>query len=129
MSMSDAVIANLQSPKPILQQDKSTIITNPFIPNEQREKEIVALQSEANAIIEEEYKQNKTSSIQYQSLAVINKNIASSITGLIDDLFLKPADTQWKDYLPIIFQKEQRYTYIGILFLFIVLFYTLVTRE
>ncbi len=38
--MSDKVIANLIPQKPILQQDKSVITTNPFIHNTNEHKEI-----------------------------------------------------------------------------------------
>lgn len=121
--MSDAVIANLQNPMPILQQDKSSIVTNPFIPNEQREKEIAALESEANTIIASEYNNNKTSSVKNQSLAELNSNVAKSLTGLFDDLFTKPNDIPWRHYLPTILQKDQRYAYLGILCLVIAFVY------
>lgn len=129
MSMSDKVIANLLPQKPILQQDKSSLVTtNPFIPNEQRTKEIESIQEEANNIIESAYAQNKTSSIQDQTLSQLNKNIAQSVVGFLDDLFNKPDDIPWKHYLPMIFQKDQRYTYLGVLLVFVSIFFLIVKQ-
>ena len=121
--MSDKIIANIFSPQPILQQDKSSIVTtNPFIPNEQREKEILSIQNEANSIIEEAYRSNKTSSIQNLTLNEINYNVSSSFIGFVDDIFAKPKDIPWRHYIPIIIQKEQRFVYLGILLIFIAIY-------
>lgn len=129
MSMSDKIISNILAPKPILQQDKSSlVITNPFIPNEQKTKELEAIQDEANSIIEAAYAQNKTSSIHDQSISQLNANVAQSIVGFLDDLFNKPNDIPWKHYLPMIFQKEQRYTYFGVLLLFVSVFFLIVKQ-
>lgn len=123
MSMSDTIIANVANPTPILQQDRSSkLTTNPFIPNEQRERELVTIQQEANSIIEEAYQTNKTSSIRNMTLNQINGNISSSVTGIIDDLFAKPNDVPWRHYLPMIIQKEQRFAYLGILLIFIAVY-------
>lgn len=129
MSMSDKVIANLLPPKPILQQDKSSLVnTNPFIPNEQKTKELENIQEEANNIIEAAYIQNKTSSIKEQSLSQLNKNVAQSVVGFLDDVFIKPDDIPWKHYLPLIIQKEQRYTYFGVLLMFVAIFFLIVKQ-
>jgi hypothetical protein len=123
MSLSDQVIANLTNPTPILQQDKSSkLTTNPFIPNEQREKEIEAIQQEANSIVEDAYRTNKTSSISNMTLVQINQNLSNSVTGFIDDIFTKPKDIPWRNYLPVIIQKDQRYAYLGLLFIFIAIY-------
>lgn len=125
--MSDSVIANLVPQKPILQQDKSSLLTtNPFIPNEQRTQELEEIEQEANKIIESAYLQNKTSSIKNQSLSQLNVNISTSVVGVLDDLFVKPDDVPWRHYIPVILQKEQRYTYIGILFILVAIFFLLV---
>jgi hypothetical protein len=100
---------------PILQQQPSKITTNSFIPQEQRVQELQVIEEEANKLVEEAYLQNKTSSIKYQSLDQINKNISSSVIGVIDDLLNKPHDIYWNVYILQIFQKDQRYAYIGIL--------------
>jgi hypothetical protein len=127
--MSDKVIANLIPPQPILQQQKSSrLVTNPFIPNEQKEQELQVVQEEANDIIKVAYQQNQTSSIQNQSLGQININISQSVIGFLDDCFNKPDDIPWKHYLPMITQKEQRYTYIGILLIFISIFFLIVKQ-
>ena len=121
--MSDKVIANIANPTPILKQNRSSILTtNPFIPNEQKEQEIMTIQKEANAIIEEAYQRNKTSSIRNMTLNQINGNISSSLTGIIDDMFTKPTDIPWRLYLPMIIQKEQRFAYLGILLIFIAIY-------
>jgi hypothetical protein len=115
-------IINLQNPKPILQQDRSNIVTNPFIPNVQKERELETINKEASDIIEKEYNKNKTSSILNQPIKDINKNIAGSVIGILDDLFNKPDDTDWTSYIQTILQKDQRYAYIGILFILIAVY-------
>lgn len=117
-----STILNLQNPQPILQQDRSNIVTNPFIPNDQKEKELQTINKEANDIIEREYNKNKTSSILNQPIKDINKNIAGSVIGILDDLFNKPDDTEWTAYIQTILQKDQRYAYIGILFILIAVY-------
>jgi hypothetical protein len=117
----------MNNPIPILQQEKSSITTNPFIPNDQKIKELEIIDKEANKIIEDAYNKNKTSSIANLSITDIVKNIADSIIGLLDDLFTKPEDINWVDYILNILQKNQRYTYIGILLL-IIAFYILIIR-
>lgn len=127
--MSDNVIRGLVNPQPILQQDKSSIVTtNPFIPNEQKTRELTELQNQANTIIEDAYKENKTSTIAYMSITDISKNLSTSVSGLFDDLFTKPNDIPWNVYIPMILQKEQRYAYLGILLILISL-YIIITRH
>lgn len=121
-SMSDAVIANLHTPIPILQQPSSSIVTtNPFIPHSQREFEIHSIEESANKIIEDSWNKNKMNSIQNLSIHEINSAISSSVIEFFDDLFVKPIDISWSDYLQLIIQKNSRYTYFGILFLIIAL--------
>lgn len=129
MSMPEAANANLQNPVPVLQQDKSKITTNPFIPNQQREKELAVIQNDANKIIAEQYNKNTTSSIKHQTLAEINVNIGKSLSGIFDDLFRKPTDTTWLAHLSNIFQKDQRYTYVGILCIFIAIVFILIQSD
>jgi hypothetical protein len=116
----------MNNPVPILQQEKSNITTNPFIPNDQKIKELEILDQEANKIIEDAYNKNKTTSISNLSIKDIITNIADSVIGFIDDLLSKPVDIPWKDYISSILQKNQRYTYIGILFLIIAFYMLLV---
>jgi hypothetical protein len=120
-------IINIQNPVPILQQERSSITTNPFIPNEQKEMELRMMDVEANKIIEEAYKKNKTTSISYLSIQDINKNISSSTIGVLDDLFKKPPHVPWSDYLLNIIQKDQRYTYIGVLLILIAIYMLIVS--
>jgi hypothetical protein len=110
---------NVSNPINILEQAKSKIITSPFIPNEQRMLELSTLDTEANLIIQKEYNKNKTSSISFLTLDDINKNMSSSVTGFLDDMFAKPEREQWTEYTSKILKKDQRYTYIGILLIII----------
>lgn len=106
-------------PVPILQQQPSEITTNSFIPQEQRIKELSIIEEQANKLVEEAYFQNRNSSIRFQSIDQINKNISGSVIGIIDDILRKPSEISWNTYIVYIFQKEQRYAYIGILLIFI----------
>lgn len=121
--MSDSLpgpIVNIQNPIPILQQPKSTIVTtNPFIPNEVKEMELEMIDREANKIIEEQYRQSQASGLGNMTVKQIGRNISVSCVGILDDLFAKPQDKAWGQYLPEIFQKDGRYGYIGILFIII----------
>ena len=76
----------------------------------------------------EEYNKNKTSSIFNLPLRDINTNISSSFIGFFNDLFLKPADMPWRIYIPMILERDQRYTYIGVLCIFIAV-YMLAVRK
>jgi len=121
-------IVNITNPIPILQQERSQITTNPFIPNEQQTFELEQLDTKANQIIEETYNKNKTNSIANLNLRDISKNISSSFIGILDDIFNKPEDIKWIDYIFFIFQKDQRYAYIGIVLLMIA-FYMMIIRD
>ena len=121
-------IVNITNPIPILQQERSQITTNPFIPNEQQTLELEQLDTKANQIIEETYNKNKTNSIANLNLRDISKNISSSFIGILDDIFNKPEDIKWIDYIFFIFQKDQRYAYIGIVLLMIA-FYMMIIRD
>lgn len=125
--MSNNQITNIQNPVPILQQERSSIITNPFIPNEQKTSELQILDTEANKIMEDAWIKNKNNSIKNLSINNINQNVSSSFIGLMDDLFMKPKDKPWREYIVEIFSKDQRYTYIGILFILIAI-YTLLSN-
>ena len=92
----------VNSPVPILQQQKAQMTTNPFI----RSVEQV----------------NETETEKIPSNPKINSQLSISIIGFMDDCLNKPDDIEWKHYAPIILHKENRFTYIFILVLFIVLF-------
>lgn len=122
------IMSEIKDPKPILQEEKSNITTNAFIPDHQKKVELSVIQSEANDIILKQYNENISSSIQKLSLSDINKNISKSCIGLLDDSFNKPDDITWVDYIQVIIKKDQRYTYIGILFIFIAFYILLVSN-
>lgn len=120
--------SNIQNPTPILLQQKSKITTNPFISETQKKIELQAIQDNANKIMTDFYNKNSTSSIKNLSLSDINKNTSESILGLLDDLLNKPQDIKWITYIQICLKKDNRYTYIGIIFIVIAL-YIMITKE
>lgn len=93
----------LKNPKPILQQTKSEITTNPFI-------------KEAGS----------DEPIENPTFSQINENVSKSFVGILDDLFTKPDDESWNSYLPKILSKDNRYNYIAVLIFFIALYILLV---
>ena len=93
-------LQNIQNPVNILQQPKSQIITNPFIIPPQDIQHPKSVQ--------------KTS-----TFTTFNQNISKSVIGILDDLLQKPKDISWFEYIPAILKKEQRYFYLGVLFLFL----------
>lgn len=123
-----ADIVNLQNAFPILQQPRSNITTNPFIPNEQKEFEIEVLEKNANEIVEKAYLSNKTSSISNLSLKNIVHNTANSFIGFMNDLFDKPKDKKIIEHIINILEKEQRYAYIGLILIIIALYMEVVRK-
>lgn len=95
---------NVNSPIPILQQQKSVITTNPYI---------------TGTIQENETKQKENKSPTFNE---INTKLSISIMGLIDDLFIKPNDIPWSNYIVMILEKDQRYTYLCVLLVFTTFF-------
>ena len=114
-------------PSSIVSHQKSNIVTNAFIRDEQKQMEIDSLENEVNYIITKNYNDNITSSISNLSLSEINANISKSCIGILDDIFDKPKSTTWGEYIQIILKKDQRYTYIGFLLIFIAFYILLVT--
>jgi len=92
----------LSNPKPILQQTKSEITTNPFI------------------------QPSDTQKPPNPTFSEINQNISITFVGLLDDFFNKPDDESWNSYLPKILSKDQRYNYLAVLIFFIALYILLV---
>lgn len=121
-------IINITDPKPILKQIKSSLTTNPFIPNEQKIIELEEVEYSSNKIIEDQMIKNKKIHIFNQSLTDINKNISKSVIGFFDDLFLKQKNTPIHIHLQTILKKDERYTYIGILFIVIAIYIMFVTN-
>lgn len=116
-------VININNPEPILLQERSNITTNPFIPNEQKEMELSILDKEANDILIDKNKQSKFTNLSIQQ---INKNISKSVIGLMDDLFTKPESRSWIEYIKEIMQKDDRYSYIGILLILIAVYMMIV---
>jgi hypothetical protein len=112
-------IANIQNPINILQQEKSKITTNPFIPNEQKIREFEIIDKEANEIIKKAHDKNNIYNV---SISEINSRISKSTIGFFNDLFLKPEKENWIEYLQLILLKEERYTYLGFVLISFVIF-------
>jgi len=111
-------ISNIQNPVNILQQESSKITTNPFIPNEQKIMELEVIDRESNEIIKKAHEKNN---IYNLSIKQINENISKSVIGFLDDLFIKPENNNWIEYLQIILLKEERYVYLGFLLIMFVI--------
>lgn len=99
-------ILPLNSPINILRQSKAKITTNPFIK---------PLDSDTSTEQFEE-PQKKHKNIPFTE---INENLSLNFIGFIDDIFNKPDDDNWINYLTVILNKDDRYTYFAI-FLFLV---------
>ena len=152
-----STISNIQNPINILQQPKAKLTTNvfmensnigsnyigndknvinttsnikttPFIPDIQKEIELTELNDNANKIITDNYNKNITSSIRNISFRDLHKNISISCVDLLDDALNKPNEIMWGEYIQIILQKNQRYTYVGFLLIFLAIFILLVTN-
>ena len=123
----DHYTGTINTPTNILSEQKSKITTNPFISDIQKTIELKDIQSEINEIIKNDYNQNMTSSISNLSLSEINKNISTSCIEFMNDCFNKPIDIPWSIYIQIILKKNQRYTYFGILFIFIAIFLLIIS--
>jgi hypothetical protein len=92
----------LGNPKPILQQTKSNITTNPFI------------------------KETGVDIPYNPTFNQINEHVSVTFVGLLDDMFNKPDNESWNSYLPKIVSKDNRYNYIAVLIFFIALYILLI---
>jgi hypothetical protein len=107
----------LENPINILSQQKSNITTNPYIKvGNTKNEETIQLNINANA--------NNTNNPKFSE---INQNLSSNVLGFFDDLFVKPPDETWNDYIPMILAKDDRYNYIGV-FLLLVAFFILLVK-
>ena len=122
----DNYTGNIQTSTNILSEQSSVITTNPFINDTEKQKEIQDLQDQINLIIKKDYNKNSINSIQNLSLLDINHNIGISCIELMNDLLNKPKHVPWTYYIQESFKKNQRYTYIGFLLIFISIFYLII---
>lgn len=104
-------IINIRNPYPILKQTKSSINTNPLIPNKHEEFSVYV--DENN---------NVQKGLTDMSLKEINKNILDSVMDSIYDLYNKPKNIKWTAYLIKILLKNDRYMYFGFIFIIIALY-------
>lgn len=69
----------------------------------------------------------KITPFHHKTLSELSINMSSSLLSLIDDLFDKPSNSSWPSYLVLIFNKNNRMTYIGIIFIIISILFNLFT--
>ena len=101
----------LDNPIPILQQPISSITTNTFLNNP------IKLQQEIPQKIQEPI--NKT-------ITEINKNVSITFIDILDELLNKPSEISIQNHVHQVLKVKNRYTYIGILFIFISLYLLLI---
>ena len=92
----------LSNPRPILQQTKSKITTNPFI------------------------KETGSDAPYNPTFNQINEKVSVTFIGILDDIFNKPDDESWNSYIPKILSKDSRYNYMAVLIFFIALYILLI---
>ena len=109
----------VSNPVNILARERSNLTTNPFIPNEQRIREFEVIDKRANEIMQRAYDKND---IYNFSINDINKNISKSTVEFLDDLFVKPENENWIEYLQVILLKNERYMYFGFILIMFVIF-------
>jgi hypothetical protein len=112
-------IVNLQNPMPILQQPKSSITTNTLIPNPQGEFDYETLDVKEFDKMNKEYDAIKKNNIKYTSFATIHAKISESVIGIITECYDKPKNIGWVEHIKNTFTKDERYSFIGILFIVI----------
>lgn len=105
--------ALFDNPVQILRQQKSVITTNPLIIPQSN---VITTTTTTTA----------NSTENNHKFSEIIKHIASSFTGILDDILNKPENEFWNDYLPMIFYKDNRYQYLTILLIFITLYVLLI---
>jgi hypothetical protein len=104
----------LNSPVNILTDQKAELTTNPYVkPAILTTTEITTSTTSTTSTID------KPRNIPF---AEINEKLSINFMGFINDLFNKPDDESWSNYLAMILSKDDRYTYFGILIFFITLF-------
>lgn len=106
-------IINIHNPIPILQQQSSNILDdknndNPNISNERKRIEKMIYEK----LIQEDHKQKIK-----QKDKSLNQKIADSFVGVLSDIFTKENNISWITHIKIIFNRDARYFYLGILFL------------
>jgi hypothetical protein len=118
----------IQNPINILQQEKSSITTNPFV-----QPRLYTVQETLQETTKDTPKDTppkdtppKDTPPKPPTFYDINKKLSNSIMGLIDDLFEKPDDIPWLKYIQMILDKDERYTYLTVLFIFTTLFIILI---
>lgn len=106
-------IINIHNPIPILHQQSSNILDdknndNPSISNERKRIEKMIYQK----LIQEDNKQK----IKKKDKS-LNQKIADSFVGVLSDIFTKESNISWITHIKIIFNRDARYFYLGILLL------------
>ena len=121
MDKNNNFIINITTPIPILQQNTSSINTNPFLINNNKINIIKSDIQTENYIENENKKETKEIYMTNLDIEYFFKDFATNIIDFLNDLVDKPNDESWISYLVYILNKNNRYTYIGILFIIIAL--------
>lgn len=116
-------IINITTPIPILQQNTSSINTNPFLmDNNKINIDRSETQTQNDIEIENENeKRNEKVYMTNLDIEYFFKDFSINIIDFLNDLLDKPHDESWVYYLVYILYKNNRYTYIGILSIIIAL--------
>ena len=103
-----------------IQQLTDDIQPHAFISESQKQQELNNLQKEANHIFDKSFVHE--SGIQNLSILEINNRISDSVVGILNDIYIKPSNEDWIPYFFKILKYKERYTYIGIILIFISLY-------
>lgn len=123
MDKNNNFIINITTPIPILQQNTSSINTNPFLMDNNKINIIKSDSQTENDIENENQKEREKENIYMTNLDIeyFFKDFSINIIDFLNDLLDKPNDDSWISYLVYILYKNNRYTYIGILSIIIAL--------
>jgi hypothetical protein len=105
----------------ILKQTRSDILTNGFIPKEQKDREIRQMEIVANNIVSDAYR-NHNLSLKEMTIGEIMTNMSDACVGISRDIYKKPEGISWGEYSSVIILKNGRYKYIGILIILVVVY-------
>jgi len=122
----------ISNPVPILQQPKADLTTNPFISGTTPTQQISTQQTTPQISTQQISTQQTTTPQSTQEndsslpgvigFTDFNKKMSNSIMGIMDDMYEKPNDVSWQEYIPYVVGKESRYNYLGVTIIFIIMF-------
>ena len=107
----------ISNPVPILQQPKADLTTNPFISGTTPTQQMTPPSTQQISTQE-----NDSSLSGVIGFTDFNKKMSNSIMGMMDDMYEKPNNVSWQEYIPYVVGKEHRYNYLGVTIIFIIMF-------